>query len=292
MVVLEVLFLICFWTWALSALLFLWNTLLPRLPLSRSPATLGLSFDTVRFQATDGVWLSGWMIPADPRRTWLILCHGLGTNRADLLDIASALVRARYNVLLFDFRAHGDSQGRATSFGWREQRDLEGALVFLGKQPSVTDRPYGVLGVSMGGSVALTVSATDERIGAVVADSSYTNLGASLDLHVKLLYHLPRIPWSWFLSSTYRARFGVFPKQMSPLDSVGKISPRPILLIYGQNDRRVPVEQANQLFQAAREPRELWMVDHAGHLEALHADPSAYLRRVVSFFNSFLNATL
>lgn len=291
MVVLNAVFLVCFWAWALSALWFVRNTFLPRLPLTRSPAELELPFEIIRFQASDGVWLSGWLIARDPQEPWIILCHGLGTNRADLLDLASALAKARFNTFLFDFRAHGESQGRATSFGWREQRDLEGALVLLGKQPGVPDRPYGVLGVSMGGAVALTVAAMDERIGAVVADSSYEQLGRSLTHHLQLLYHLPRIPFSWFIHSAYRIRFGAWPKQMSPTDSISKISPRPVLLMYGRNDRRVPAEHAERLFQAAREPRELWMVPHAGHLEALSTDPSAYLARIVSFFNSALITT-
>ena len=287
----EVLFLACFWTWALSALLFLWNTFLPRVPLSRSPASWSLPFEHVRFQATDGVWLSGWTLAADPRDPWLIVCHGLGTNRGDLLDMASALAQARYNILLFDFRAHGASQGRTTSFGWREQRDLEGALVFLGKQPGILERPYGVFGISMGGAVAITVAATDERIGAVVADSSYTNLGDSIDHHLKLLYRLPKIPFSYFINSTYRVRFGVWPRQMSPKAVIGRISPRPVLLIQGETDPRVPLAEAQALYAAANEPKELWVVRGGTHLGGLAVDPAAYHTKLIQFFRSALKSS-
>jgi len=126
-----------------------------------------MSFERVRFRATDGVWLSGWKITAALGRPWVIFCHGLGANRSDLLELAANLFTRRFNLLLFDFRGHGESGGRGTTFGCHEQRDLEGALAYLGTQPEVGDRPYGAVGVSMGASVALAVAARDERLHAL-----------------------------------------------------------------------------------------------------------------------------
>ena len=288
MAILEVLFLVIFWAWVFSAALFLRNTWLPRLPVTVSPTLWQLPFEAVRFQATDGLWLSGWKIAADPQEPWIILCHGLGTNRADLLEIAAALFRARYNLLLFDFRAHGESQGRATSFGWHEQRDLEGALAFLGQQPEIPAQPYGVFGISMGGAVAIMVAANDERLGAVAVDSIYGNLEASLAHHLKLLYRLPRVPFLLFASSAYRMRFGVWPARMSPLKHIGGISPRAVLMIHGEHDTRMPWLQAKALFEAAREPKELWVVPGSEHLGAHQTDPQAYERRLVHFFDTRL----
>ena len=180
MTLLEVIFLVVFWTWALSAILFLRNTVFPRLPLPNEPAQFGLEAETVRFPSLDGLELEGWKIPGDPASPWLILCHGMGSSRSDLLDIATGLNRRGFNLFLFDFRGHGGSQGRTTSFGWREQRDLEGALSFLGHQTDVPERPYGIYGISMGAVVSILVAARDERLGAVAADSPYTNLEDSL----------------------------------------------------------------------------------------------------------------
>ena len=288
MAILEVLFLVIFWAWVFSAALFLHNTWLPRLPLAVSPARWQLPFEAVRFQATDGLWLSGWKIATEAQEPWIIFCHGLGTNRADLLEIAAALSRARYNLLLFDFRAHGESQGRSTSFGWHEQRDLEGALAFLGQQPEIPAQPYGVFGISMGGAVAIMVAPNDERLGAVAVDSIYGNLEASLAHHLKLLYRLPRVPFLLFASSAYRMRFGVWPARMAPLQHIGGISPRAVLIIHGERDTRMPWRQAKALFEAAREPKEFWMVPDAEHLGAHQTDPQAYERRLVQFFDTYL----
>lgn len=288
MLILEALFLVLFWAWVVSAALFLRNTFLPRMPLSVSPALWHLPFEPVRFQATDGVSLSGWKITADAQAPWILLCHGLGANRADLLDIAAALFRAGYNLLVFDFRAHGESRGLTSSFGWHEQRDLEGALAFLGSQQEVPERPYGVFGISMGGAVAIMVAARDERLGAVAVDSIYANLEESIAHHMKLLYRLPRIPFLLFVSSAYRIRFGVWPRQMSPVSAISKISPRALLIIHGGNDPRMPLEEASILFEAAREPKQLWIVRGADHLGGLQADPQAYVRKLVEFFDSSL----
>ena len=285
--VLEVTFLVGFWAWVFSATLFLRNTFLPRIPITRTPELLGLPSETIHFQATDGLRLEGWKILADPSRPWVLLCHGVGSNRSDLLDIAVGLHKARFNLLLFDFRGHGGSAGRVTSFGWQEQRDLEGALAFLGQQPDTPPRPYGVYGISMGGSVALMVAAQDERIGAVAVDSPYTNLEESIGRHLALLYPvIPRIPFLWFVLSTYRLRFGVWPRQVSPLESANQLGSRPLLLIQGAQDPRMPLEGAKQLLAGARGPKELWVAEGAGHLEAFAIDPEVYLVRLVSFFQA------
>ena len=292
MIVLETCFLLLFWGWVLCAFLFVRQTVLPRLPISVTPAHLHLPFESVRFQATDGVWLSGWTMSDDARQPWIILCHGLGTNRADLLEVAHMLIRAHYNVLAFDFRAHGESDGWSTSFGWQEQRDLEGALAFLGQQPEVADQPYGLYGVSMGGSVALMVASRDERLAAVAVDSAYADLEASLAHHLRLLYHLPKIPFLLFLNAAYRLRFGAWPTHMSPIRQISQISPRPLFIIHGSEDPRTPVQDAQRLAEAATEPKSLWIAQGAGHLAAAHLEPESYARRLIEFFDSCLRQPL
>ena len=288
MSILEVVFLAVFWVWVLSAILFLRNTVLPRMPLTVAPSALNLPSDTVVFKATDGVTLGGWKILSDPEGPWIVLCHGVGSNRADLLETAAALHRAGFNLFLFDFRGHGDSRGRTTSFGWTEQRDLEGALAYLGQQPEVPARPYGLYGISMGASVGLMVAARDERIGAVAADSPYTTLEETLGRHLTLMYPLPRLPFLWFMDATYRLRFGVWPVRISPLESAAALSPRPLLLIQGGQDLRMPVEGARRIFERAGQPKELWVIEGAGHLEGYSLNPAAYNARLAAFFRSSL----
>ena len=291
MILFEVLFLTIFWTWVVSAGLFLRHTILPKTPLLQHPEQFGISATTVKFQATDGLWLEGWKIPSNPSQPWIILCHGLGANRSDLLTIAAGLVKFGFNLFAFDFRGHGDSAGHTTSFGWQEQRDLEGALAFLGQQPDIPANPYGIYGISLGGSVALMVAAQDERLGAVAVDSPYVNLEQTLGDHLKLMYPLPKIPFLWFVLITYRLRFGVWPRRISPSDDAFALSPRPLFLIQGEQDSRVPVKDAEQLFNNAGEPKELWIVTGAGHLEAFRLNPDDYCLRLAGFYRTYLKQT-
>ena len=287
--ILGAVFLVVFWTWVLTALLLLRNTFLPRFPITVTPQHLGMSAQTVTFPSSDGLRLEGWKIPGDPQRPWIIACHGLGSNRMDLLELTTGLHQAGFNLLLFDFRAHGGSAGRVTSFGWREQRDLEGALAWLSGQPDVPTRPYGVFGISMGGSVALMVAARDDRIGSIAVDSPYLNLDDSLRRHQRLLYPwLPPEPFGWFVAATYRLRFGVWPSDVSPLRSVERLAPRPLLIIQGAEDTRMTLDGARQLYAAAAGPKQFWAVKGASHLEAFSLDPDSYRGTLVSFFESSL----
>ena len=288
MILLEVVFLLVFWSWTFTAVLFLRNTILPRTPVGPVPVVGELPLTLVQFPATDGVRLEGWEIAGDRHHPWVILCHGLGSNRADLLEIAHGLHGAGLNLLLFDFRAHGGSAGRTTSFGWLEQRDLEGALAYLGRQPDVPAVPYGVYGISMGGSVALMVAAQDERIGAVAVDSPYTDLESTLWHHLRLMYPLPQTPFLWYVLATYRLRFGIWPRDVSPLQSIATISPRPLFLIHGASDPRMPVEGTQAMFERATQPKQRWIVQDAGHLEAYAVDPQTYMQRLAQFFTSSL----
>jgi alpha-beta hydrolase superfamily lysophospholipase len=288
-IVLEVVFLVIFWTWALAALLFLRNTVLPRLPLAQTPESFNLPAQTVQFRATDGVMLEGWLVPGTSHQPWIILCHGLGTNRADVLEVGAGLHRAGFNLLFFDFRGHGGSAGRTTSFGWWEQRDLEGALVFLGQQPEIPARPYGVYGISMGGSVALMVAGRDERIGAVAVESPYTNLEESIGHHLTLMYPwVPKVPFHWYVLATYRMRFGIWPRHVSAEQGGRALNGRPLLLIHGAEDPRMPLAGITTMFNHASQPKDLWVVEGSGHLGVYTLNPQAYLDRLTRFFHASL----
>ncbi len=285
MAFIEVLFLIIFWTWVLSAGFFLRNTVLPRAPVTINPAQFGLAVETVHFQATDGLQLEGWKIPGDPAQPWIICCHGLGSNRSDMLHLATSLHRAGFNLFLFDFRGHGGSAGLTTSFGWQEQRDLEGVLAFLGQQSEVPSTPYGLYGLSMGAAAALLVGARDERIGAIVADSPFTNLEESFGQHLSLMYPmLPRIPFIWFINTAYKLRYGIWPVQVAPQESLMMLQSRQVSLIYGAQDTRMPPGGVERMLSRIPNRNNCLVVGEAGHLQAYAVHPDAYLDRLIQFF--------
>ncbi len=255
----------------------------PRQPVERTPTSVGIEeYETVALRTADGLTLYGWYIPSRNGAA-VILGHGLGANRAAMLPQAQILAQAGFGLLLFDWRNHGESEGEGPlTFGLEEEQDMAAALDFVAGRPEVDPQRIGALGVSMGSVIVLRSAAHDLRVRALVLDSAF----ASLEEEARhLIGGYPLVgplllPWA-------RWRSGIDPAAVQPLDDVARISPRPLLLIYGTEDEVVSPGSGEALFAAAGEPKEIWWVEGAGHLP-VRADTQGYRRRVVDFFRAAL----
>ena len=119
----------------------------------------------------DGVRLAGWYLPSTNRAA-VVLLHGAGSTRSDVLDEAAVLARHGFGVLMIDARGHGDSAGRAMDFGWHGDADIAAATGYLADRPDVDRQRIGVVGMSMGGEEALGATATNDLIRAVIAEGA------------------------------------------------------------------------------------------------------------------------
>jgi pimeloyl-ACP methyl ester carboxylesterase len=276
--------------WTLAGLILL--TLRHTIPSSIRPQTDGrthpeLVGEPVRFQATDQTWISALLFPQQARGPWVILCHPAGAGPAYWSPILEPLLAAGYNLLLLRFRGHRPSQGLTTSFGWHEQRDLEGALAFLGKQPEVGDAPIGVLGISSGASAAALVAARDERVAAIVLDSLVTDPARLLAERLRSSYGVPSIVTRPLVRAICRARWPKFtPAAMA--DAVSAIGTRAILAIQGTADPVTPAAQGTQLFDPAGDRTHIWSVTGAGHGQAVQLDATVYVDCIIRFFDAYL----
>ena len=241
-------------------------------------------YEQVWFRSTvDHLLLHGLYMKASPDAPHLILCHGYTSNLSQCYSIGRELHELGYGILLFDFRGAGQSARKRVTVGWLEKRDLLGAVSFL-RGRIRSDAPIGVLGYSMGGAVAI-MAATDSRdIAAVVTDSAY----AQLDAVIK--YGIKRLPGSLVrlfgsLSVYVGERISGHPsRRIRPLDHVGNVTPTPLLLIHGMEDTQISYENALALYEHARQPKELWLVEGAGHCGSFDAFPEEYLQRLSAFF--------
>lgn len=277
------------------SLLLVLNSHPPRYPIENPPSHYGLRFEDVTFPSLDGVQLKGWFLQGgtglqgeERHRPAIVICHGLGASKADFTGLAADLVQAGFHVLLFDFRAHGESKGFRTSFGYLEQRDLEGALRFLRQRPEVDPERIGAFGFSLGGAVVILTAARNNAIKAVVSDSAFTSLEDQMIHIVTTFYHLPRIPFYSLAHRIYDLYFWACLEKVSPINVIAKLSPRPVLIIAGQSDDRMTAMDAQRLFKAASRPKELWIVPAAGHGETLAMAGQTYPGRVVDFFKRTL----
>lgn len=274
---------IIIWGWYSSTLVLK----MTRLPVEVTPDNSGFDFEEENFAATDGTQLTGWFIPAEYKTSdsTIIICHGWGSNKGEVLDKSLFLCRSGgYNLFYFDFRNHGESKGEMSSLAAYETCDLEGAIAWLLTNKIKEAKWLGVLGFSMGGAVSLVVASSNKKIRAVAADSAYTTFNDVIFRFAWLFYHIPKYPLMPLTLLALRFRYGLNPNTFSPLFHIAKIAPRPVLLIQGEEDRRVPRSEGEMLFKMAGEPKEIWYAPLAHHAQAYNVDPLEYEKRVLNFF--------
>lgn len=250
-----------------------------------SPADLDLPFEEVRFTTDDGVTLSGWLVPAEREtRAAVIVMHGFTGHRLGELAAFTPWLRRRYHVLQFDFRGHGVSDAGSITLGALERRDVAAAVRFLEGRGL---GPIALMGLSMGAAVAI-VAAPDLPVAAVVADAAFADLHHPIASRMRAMrYPLPRLGSRLIVAAAWlRART----RMISPVDRVARIAPRGLLLIAPRNDALISWRQSARLYAAAREPKELWIVEGAEHATARWVAGEAYEERVLAFLARHLDA--
>ena len=277
---------------ALSFVLVYVNTHPPRYALSIPPSEYAVPYENVSFVTEDGVLLKGWLVKPEHLRAKMpavIICHGVGANKSDFTELAAALSKRGYIVLLFDFRAHGESSGSRTSLGLHEQEDIMAALQFLQNRSDIDSKRLGIYGFSMGGSAALLAAARTHAFSAVVADSAFTSLRDQAREAITGFYHLPSFPFLQLTMLGYQLYFQTSVDTVSPISTIAQISPTPILIIAGEGDQLIPADNGRKLFAAAGEPKDLWIIPGADHGGTLAAAGSVYEKRVGEFFDRNLS---
>jgi fermentation-respiration switch protein FrsA (DUF1100 family) len=261
----------------------------PDLPVS--PLDYGLAYKEVAFPSRDGLTLRGWFIPAALPRGTVIFCHGHAGSMDPDLKYVPAFRDRGYNVLLFDFRAHGRSDGQIVSMGSQEQRDLLGAVDFLQGRGI---KRVGVLGFSMGGRVAISTAPQSEAIAAVVSDGGPVTLLESIvaGSRERGLPGVLALPVAWLTLWLAGRLVGCNLSEADAVYWVSKLAPRALFLIHGGRDPYVSTAAVEALFAATGEPKELWIVPKAAHRQVDAQHPDEYLTRVIGFFDRYLVATV
>jgi dipeptidyl aminopeptidase/acylaminoacyl peptidase len=254
-------------------------------------ADFDLPAQDVSILSRDGIRLAGWYIPAGgPPAPGVLLSHGHGRSRSELLPHANFLHEAGYAVLMFDYRHRGESEGSEVAMGLSEQDDLLAAIDHLAGRPDVDARHIGILGLSMGSVVALLVAARDQRIKTVVAECPYATADAIMTRALRHFYHLPRFPFGLAAKRLVELRLGMSLDIADAIDVVRRIAPRPLMFIADEADAVVGPEEARKLFDAAREPKRYWLVPDANHSRGWQAAPEEYERRVLEALQDGLRA--
>lgn len=230
----------------------------------------------------------GWFVPGRSQST-VILLHGFGCRRQEMLNRALVLNRAGYSTLLFDLHGQGDSDGDAVTLGFYERRDAVAAVEYLKTRDDVDGSNLGMLGVSMGGSVAIMAAAMTPDIKAVVADSPFESATIGIEEGFTRVTGLPRWPFGPIVLRFIQWRLGISPDDVAPIEQVADISPRPLLLLHGTADIHVSYGNSEALFAAAGEPKELVLLSGIEHANGIKDVPDQYASLIVGFFDRHLD---
>jgi dipeptidyl aminopeptidase/acylaminoacyl peptidase len=233
----------------------------PKITSAITPRDLAIDYEDVSFKTADGLTLRGWYIPT-PQATekTVILLHGYPADKGNILPVL-AFLHSDFNLLLFDFRYLGKSEGSYSTAGAKEIEDLLAAIRYL-KSRGIDE--VGVWGFSMGGAVALMAIERAPEIKAVVSESSYASLGQM----ALQLFRLPFLnyPIAYLIGLWAKIFLGIDVADVSPAEKVRNAS-IPILLIHSSADTVIPFSHARALEQAlAKNGRaESWFTHGSAH---------------------------
>jgi fermentation-respiration switch protein FrsA (DUF1100 family) len=263
----------------------------PREAVEPRPEKFGLTMEDVALETDDGLTLRAWYLPPAARdRAALIVTPGYGDHRGKAITTTAMLAGHGYGVLTFDWRAVGESEGDTSTVGYDEVRDVRAAVDWLAARPEVDPNRIGALSRSAGAAALITEAADDPRVRAVVAETTFSRLQDMVEMGVRAKTGLPAFPFAPLIIFFGEREAGVPIAAVRPVDAIGRLAPRPVLLIRAGRDTWVPAGNADLLYAAAGDPKELWDAPEAEHARVHDAYPEEYERRIVSFFDRYLGA--
>ncbi len=249
-------------------------------PITGTPADLGLMYEDVTLTTNDGLKISGWHIPGTKPEA-VIIVHGIWANKQAILPAVVMLSEAGYHVLAIDMRGHGLSEGERLSYGYYEALDVQASVDYLLAYHEV--EKVGVMGYSLGGAAVVRATAIDERIQALVIESSFSNLSDAVNDGFSRHTGLPSWPFAPLIVRAAESELGLTVEQVNSTRALATMLPRPVLIIHGRDDDLFPVSHAYKMYEAAQEPKDLWIIEGLKHDYPIK-HKEEYQKKVLRFF--------
>lgn len=236
----------------------------------------------------EGHAIAGWYLEQGQDAPVVLLLPGIRADRASMVSRARLLVRHGFSVLMVDLQAHGETPGQAITLGFRESGDVRAALRWL-RAESAT-RQVVAIGCSLGGAAVL-LGPQPSGFDAVVLEAVYPRVKQAIENRIRIRLG-PMAPMlAPLLLVQLQPRLGISVQDLEPIRSIGTLG-APVLIVAGAKDEHTTLAEAEELFAAASEPKELWVLPEAKHEDFLAADPLGYETRVVGFLREHLRRAL
>lgn len=228
--------------------------------------------------------VAAWWLEVEPTAPAVVLLPGIRADRRSMVDRARLLFSRGFSVLLIDLQAHGETPGEAISFGLRESVDVRDALAWL--HGNTQARRIGAIGYSLGGA-AIVLGHQPVGLDAVVLEAVYPRFGRAVENRIRLRLGALAPVLAPVLLAQIEPRLGISLDQLEPIRFIAQVG-APVLIVAGSEDRHTSLVESKEMFRAAVEPKQLWIVSGAGHQDFLSFDPTAYELQVVGFFDQIL----
>lgn len=255
-------------------------------PASRpaGPPPVDFPAQTVRIPMAPGQFVVGWFAPGQATKGVVLLLHGVRSDRRQMLGRARSLNRLGYAALLIDLPAHGESSGERITFGAQEAAGVTAAVGFLrGKLPG---ERLGIIGVSLG-AAATVLANLRPAPNAVVLESMYPTIEEAVAGRLRMRLGSAGASLAPFLLWQLPLWTGISAQDLRPIRLLEDLG-APVLVASGAEDRHTTWAETQRLFQSAKQPKELWRVDGAAHVDLHTFQPDEYERRVFGFLARYL----
>lgn len=250
-----------------------------------TPKDYQLQAKTISLLTSDNVTLESWFIKSSHSPNTIILVHGFGMNKGEVLKRTHFLAKY-YNLLYLDCRGAGESSGRSEA-GLQESKDVCAAVDYLRKTYPNLSQKIALYGISMGAAAASYYTATYGGITCLVLESSYYSFKNVAKRWMWKHAKVPYFPLVASMISWKEYRMGQKVETFALQQTAAKIT-CPVLMIQGGEDELAPVEKAQKTYNLLPGPKELWIVPQAGHLSCYKIDETAYSNKITHFFQEYL----
>lgn len=262
----------------------------PRVGHDRTPAMLGLPFETVRIPTANRRTLHAWLIPPPDAggapSAAVVIVHGWGGNAAAMLPLAGPLHRAGLATLFVDARCHGASDADSFASLPRFAEDVEHGLQWLAAQPSIDPARIALLGHSVGAGAVLLAASRRSDVAAVVSVAAFSHPAAMMRRWLRAK-RIPERPLGRYILAYVQKTIGFAFDDIAPVRSIARVR-CPVLLVHGQHDDVVPLSEGEEIFAARTGDRVELLVLAGDH--ASFAELSRHLDRVTAFLQSALSS--
>lgn len=246
------------------------------------PEEMPFEVQEIEYPTKNGKTLYAWWIPVDPQAGTVIFVHGWGRNAQRMMPYLRKFCCGSFNLLAFDARSHGNSDKDGYSNMLQFSEDIIASVNYVEQQLQIKNNTFYLIGLSIGGSASIYAAALDARIKKVVTVGAFAHPAAVITKEIKE-HHVPYFPMIWFLYRYMKYVKKLDVDAMAPEKHIAEAQAH-FLLVHGEDDQTVPVEQGKRLKAAGGDKADLWIIKGRGHSDC-HLE-SGFWERLMEFFGA------